>query len=135
MSRTERKRTRRELELGIASIHRASGTLHSRKPRWCLSMKKGPGCRNPSPLPRSAPLKLRSLEELDAGTLPCGLQFMELLAQPRRGLFHLVLRFGHNLLGGDHDLLSGSDFLCLLHPLTYSFPTFSLAGWHFTHRY
>ena len=24
-------------------------TFHSRKPRWCLSMKKGPGCRNPGP--------------------------------------------------------------------------------------
>src|SRR5215210_7163018 len=70
----------------------------------------------PRPLP---PLKLRGLEELDAGTLPYGFQFMQLLAQLGRSLLDLL---GH--LGGD----LGVDALsCLSHALTY-FPRFVSGG-------
>src|SRR5918995_6762629 len=91
-------------------------------------MKKGPGFLHPGPLPRSAPLKLRGLEELDAGTLPYGFQFMQLLAQLGRGLLDFLGHLGGDLL----DLLAhlGSDlevdaFSYVSHALPYFPRSFS----------
>src|SRR5215207_430697 len=70
-------------------------------------------------------LILWDVEELDAGALPHGFQFTQVLAQPRRGLFCLLRCLRHNLLGHLGSDLGGDALCCLSHKLPCSFPAFS----------